>query len=75
MENYKTVQTVLIVIIVILALALIFISVKYWSLKREIVGKYSVSVTPNPNRNNSAGSELPAYENPLYSGGDGRRVD
>ena len=66
-----SIVVILTVICIILAIALIFVSVKYWNLKKELVGDYSVT----PERNHSVASgggnnatNHPAFDNPLYSG-------
>ena len=68
-----SVVVILTLICIILAIALIFVSVKYWNLKKELVGDYSVT----PERNHSvvsggggamAATNHPAFDNPLYSG-------
>ena len=66
-----SIVVILTVICIILAIALIFVSVKYWNLKKELVGDYSV--TPERNHSVASGGQgnttnHPAFDNPLYSG-------
>ena len=60
----STTEIVLICVVIILIVALIGISVKYYQLRQEMVGNYSVSAT-NSNRSSA---NHPAFDNPLYSG-------
>jgi len=68
-------EIVLIVICIVLAVALLAVSLKYWRLRQELVGTYSVTSTASagsrqqriepPRRPTEAAA---SYDNPLYSG-------